>query len=131
MAAGVVAVLATAVIFGWLLWPTPPGPMVMRTGTSRYVVTATIDTPRIGTSAVEIVLTARAGGPSPPATVEIESVMPLMGHAASPILAPSVGDGRYRAEGVPLMMTGPWELALSIDAPGEVEHLTLPLWVSG
>jgi hypothetical protein len=29
------------------------------------------------------------------------------------------------------MMTGPLELQLSIDAPNGVEHLTLPLSISG
>ena len=35
--------------------------------------------------------------------------------------------GRYRADGVPLMLIGQWELLLSIG----VDHLTLPLTVGG
>ncbi|MDX6291707.1 MAG: hypothetical protein QOH50_782, partial [Kribbellaceae bacterium] len=57
-------------------------------------------------------------------------VMPLMGHAAPPVAAVPIG-GRYRADGVPLMMTGPMELLLSIDFAGGVDHLILPLTVSG
>jgi hypothetical protein len=131
-ASGILAVIvATIVVLGWLVWPTPPGPITLHTGTPLYAVTATIDNPRMGTTAVEIDLTKRAAGPDRPATVRIQAVMPLMGHATPSVLAAPVGGGRYRAGGVELMMTGPWELLVSIESGTAVDHLTLPLAVRG
>jgi hypothetical protein len=129
---GVVAtVVVAAVAVGWLAWPKPPGQAVLHTGTSRYVVTATVDNPRIGATAVEIDLAGRTGGSTRPATVRIEAVMPLMGHATPPVAAIPAGSGRYHADGVSLMMAGQWELLLSIDSTDGVDQLTLPLTVSG
>jgi hypothetical protein len=104
---------------------------VLHTGTSHYVVTATVDNPRIGATAVEIDVTSRTGGLAHPAAVTVQALMPLMGHAAPPVPAVPVGGGRYRADGVPLMMTGPMELLLSIEFAGGVDHLTLPITVGG
>jgi len=120
-----------ATVAGWLLWPAPPGPAVLHAGTPRYVVTVTVDNPRIGAATVEIDLAARADATALPAAVDIEAVMPLMGHATPPVSAVPVGAGRYRAEGVPLMMTGPWQLRISLTAPDGVDHLMLPLSVGG
>ena len=76
--------------------------------------------------------TTTARWPAGPAMVQIEAIMPLMGHASAPVPAdPSAGNGHYRVAQVPLMMTGPLELRLSIDAPNGVDHLTVPLSVSG
>ena len=122
--------LVAAVILAWLVWPSPGGAAVLHTGTSHYVVTATVDNPRVGATAVEIDVTSRTGGPDHPAGVTVQAVMPLMGHAAPPVRAVPVG-GRYRADGVPLMMTGPMDLLLSIDFAGGVDRLMLPLTVSG
>lgn len=130
-ATGAVAALGLAIVVGWLLWPTPPGPVVLHGGTARNVVTATVDSPRIGATAVDIDLRTRTGDPAPPVGVDIEAVMPLMGHATPPVPAVPVGAGRYRAEGVPLMMTGPWQLRISITAPDGIDHLMLPLSVGG
>jgi hypothetical protein len=126
-----VAAVVVVVILGWLLWPKPPGPVVLHAGTSHYVVTATVNSPRIGATDIEIDLTTRAGGPVDRAMVEIEAIMPLMGHATPPVPADALGNGHYRVAQVPLMMTGPWELRLSIDAPNGVNNLILPLSVSG
>jgi hypothetical protein len=126
-----VAIVAAAVILGWLVWPKPPGPVALHAGTSHYVITATVASARIGATDITIDLTNRTGGPVDGATVEIEAIMPLMGHATPPVTADSMGNGHYRATQVPLMMTGPWELQLSIDATNGVDHLTLPLSVSG
>jgi hypothetical protein len=127
----VAAVVAAVVAVGWLAWPKAPGQAVLHTGTARYVVTATVDNPRIGATAVEIDLAGRTGGSTRPATVRIEAVMPLMGHATAPVAAVPAGSGRYHADGVSLMMAGQWELLLSIDSTDGVDQLTLPLTVSG
>jgi hypothetical protein len=127
----IVAAVVAAVILGWLVWPKPPGPVALHAGTSHYVVTATVDSARMGTTDIEVDLTTRAGAPVDHAMVEIEAIMPLMGHATPPVSADSLGNGHYRAAQVPLMMTGPWELQVSIDAADGVDTLILPLSVSG
>ena len=127
----VAAAALLAVVLGWLLWPTPPGPAVLHTGTARYAVTVTVDTPRVGDTSVEVDLAARTDGTELPPAVAIDAVMPLMGHAVPPLSAVPVGGGRYHADGLQLMMTGPWQLQLSIPAADGVESLTLPLHVSG
>jgi hypothetical protein len=127
----VVVAIVVVGILGWLVWPKPPGPVVLHAGTSHYVVTATVGTSRMGATDIDIGLTNRTGGPVDRATVELEAIMPLMGHATPPVSADSVGNGHYRAPQVPLMMTGPWELQLSVDAANGADHLTLPLSVSG
>jgi hypothetical protein len=132
LAGGTIAAAVIAVVLlGWLMWPSPPGPVVLHTGTSHYVVTTTVHSARAGTTDIEIDLTNRTGGPVDRATVEVEAIMPLMGHAAAPISADSVGNGRYRVAQVPLMMTGPWQLQVSINAPDGADNLILPIPVSG
>jgi hypothetical protein len=128
---GIVVLVALVAGLGLLLWPNQRGPAVLHTGTARYVVTATVDNPRIGSTAIEFTLAARTAGPARAAIVDLEAVMPLMGHATAPIRAVPVGGDRYRADGVALMMPGWWELMVSIQIDGAVEHLTLPLPVSG
>ena len=126
------AAVAVVVILGWLVWPKPPGPVVFHAGTSLYIVTATVNSTRMGATDIEIDLTNRAGGPVDQAMVEIEAIMPLMGHASAPVPADaSAGNGHYRVAQVPLMMTGPWELQVSINAPDGADNLILPLPVSG
>ena len=132
VAGGIVAAILGAAILGWLVWPKPPGPVVFHAGTSLYIVTATVNSTRMGATDIEIDLTNRAGGPVDQAMVEIEAIMPLMGHASAPVPADaSAGNGHYRVAQVPLMMTGPWELQVSINAPDGADNLILPLPVSG
>jgi len=117
-------------LVGWLLWPSPPAATALHSGTSRYVVSATIDPPRIGGADVTIDLTARDGSAST-ASVSVEAVMPLMGFATPALPATAAGDRRYTVSGVPLMMTGPWELRVAIAGQGGSDDLTLPFTVSG
>jgi hypothetical protein len=124
----VAAILVAGVLF-WFLRPTPAGPVVLHAGTPHHAVTATVGSAKTGTTAIDVGLTDRAGGPALPVTVEIEAVMPLMGHATPPVAAAPTGGGHYRADAVPLLMAGPWELRLSISTPGGVETLTLPISV--
>jgi hypothetical protein len=112
-----------------LLWPTQRGPSVLHTGTARYIVTATVDNPRTGITAVEFAFTPRTAGTAAATAVDLEAVMPSMGHATESIRAVPLGGDRYRIDGVPLMMTGSWELLVSIASGGTAEHLTLPLSV--
>jgi hypothetical protein len=130
VAVGVATVVVIAVV-GWLVWPSPPDPVVLNSGTPHHLVTVTLDSVRLGATAIEVTVTGRAGAPIDHGAVQIQANQTLMGHAGQPIAAVPSGDGRFRAAAVPLMMTGPWELRLSIDTHDGVEQLTLPLWVGG
>jgi hypothetical protein len=105
---------------------------VYHAGTSHYIVTATVNSTRMGGTDVEIDLTNRAVAPVNQAMVQIQAIMPLMGHASPPVPAgPAAGNGHYRVAQVPLMMTGPWEMQVSITAPDGADTLILPVQVSG
>jgi hypothetical protein len=130
-ALGIVALIAIAALGGGLLWPAPPGATVLHTGTAHYVVAIVIESQRIGVTFVDVDLTVRSGAAPPDAVVTVQAVMPLTGHTTAPVRAVRVGSTRYRGEGVPLMTTGPGELLLTIDDSHGVEHLTLPVWVTG
>jgi hypothetical protein len=127
VAVGVVVVLA---VVGWLLWPSPPTATALQSGTAGYAVSATIDPPRIGNAAVTIDLTTHDGVPAT-ATISVEAVMPLMGFATPSLPATASGGGKYAVANVPLMMTGPWELHLTIADQGSTDDLTLPFTVTG
>ena len=121
------AAAAAVLILGWLVWPAQPGALVLQAGTPHYVVTTTVDSVRVGMTAVDVDLNGRTNGVATPSAVEIEAEMPLMGHVTPPVILTSVSGGHYHADGLDLMMTGPWELVLSIDT----DHLALPISVSG
>ena len=132
-AAALVAI--AAVILGWWAWPRPTSATVLHTGTAHFVISVTADYPRLGACDVEIALTAReSGGARPPIdAVQIQAVMPLMGYATQPVTASPIteGNSRFRAGGLPLMVTGPWELLVGINFPGGADYVMLPFWVSG
>jgi hypothetical protein len=132
-AAALVAIAAA--ILGWWAWPRPASATVLHTGTAHFVIAVTADYPRLGACDVEIVLTAReSSGAQPPIdAVQIQAIMPLMGYATQPVTASPIteGNSRFRAGGLPLMVTGPWELLVAINFPGGADYVTLPFWVSG
>jgi hypothetical protein len=126
----VVAAIALAAIV-WLMWPSPSGPLELHSGTPRHIVTVTIDSPRLGNTVIDIIVTDRTGNPINQATVQVQAIEPLMGYAGQPGMSVATGPGHYRTTAIPLMMTGPWQLRLSIDARDGIDQLTLPLWVGG
>jgi len=129
--AATTAVIAL-LLLGWLLWPSPPGATVLYAGTARYAVTVTVGDPHIGSTDVTVTLASRTGKPVGNAAILLQATMPLMGLAAPPIPATSTGTGRYDTSGVPLMMTGPWQLRLTITGPtGTTDNLLVPLTVTG
>jgi len=102
---------------GWLVWPSPPGPLVLHAPG----VTVTIARPRLGTTDLEIATT-------PGAFILAQAGMPLMGYATPQVAATAAGGGRYTVAAVHLMTTGPWELWLSMTPGGD---LVLPFDVTG
>jgi hypothetical protein len=132
MAAAGAAVVAVLVLLGWLLWPHRAGSTVLYAGTARYAATVTVASPRVGTTDVTVALATRAGAPVGNAALLLQATQPLMGMATPAIPATSTGTGRYDASGVPLMMTGPWQLLLTITGPtGTIDTLRVPLTVTG
>ncbi|MFX0577647.1 FixH family protein [Nocardia nepalensis] len=130
LAGGAVLVVVIAAI-AWLVWPRPSGALVLKSGTPHHLVTVTIDNLRIGSTDIDITVTDRAGATKGHAAVRIQASQPLMGYAGQPIMVVAAEPGHFHAAAVPLMMTGPWELRLSIDEHDGVDELTVPLWVGG
>ncbi|WP_406230223.1 hypothetical protein [Nocardia sp. NBC_01009] len=124
-------VIAVIVWLVWLVWPRSPAPVVLNTGTPQHLVTVTVDRLRLGTTDMDITITDRAGVPIDHGAVLLQANQPLMGHAGQPVTAAPMSPGHFHAAGVALMMTGPWDLRLSIDTHDGGEQLTLPVWVGG
>jgi hypothetical protein len=113
-------------IAGWLMWPSAPGPLVLRASTAASPVTVTVDRPRLGTTGLHISLDG-AG-----AFILVQASMPLMGYATPQVAATAAGGGRYTVAAVHLMTTGPWELRLAITPRGGArQDLMLPFDVTG
>lgn len=127
LAVAVGVAVAVAAVLVAALWPSPAGPAVLHAASAHYAVTATVRNPKVGSTSVDVEVADPAGRPVSGATVRIQPVMPQMGHAGPPVTAVPTGGGGYRADGVPLLMAGSWQLLLSVGA----EHLTLPLPVAG
>ncbi|MFI5777075.1 hypothetical protein [Nocardia sp. NPDC051570] len=127
----VVAVVALVLaLAGWLLWPSPPCPLTLRSGTARHLVTVIVAHPRLGDSAVDIEVTDRDGRSADP-MVHLEAIEPRMGYAAPLVMAMPVRPGRFHAPAVSFMSTGPWELRLSLSTADGEDRISLPLWISG
>lgn len=124
-----VAAVVIVVLLGWLLWPTPPAAAVLSAGTPSYAITATVRSPRIGSTDVLVEVQPRGGSTADMVTVE--AVMPLMGFA-TPAIPAMTDNGQLTASGVSLMMTGPWELYVSVTGhSGQIDTVMLPFTVSG
>ena len=129
LAAGIVVVAVLGLV-GWLLWPKGTAATTLRGGTAQYTVDVTIDQRRIGNTDVGIALTPRDDTTATPA-ISVQAVMPLMGYATPPLPATASGGGHYTVSGVPLMMTGPWELHVSITDHTRADDVVLPFIVTG
>lgn len=114
----------------WWLWPEREPAIVLYGGTGRYLVAVTVGD-RVGMSDVGIRITDRNGKPLPDAQIRVQAVEPRMGYAAEPVTAVATAAGDYRAAQVPFMMSGPWEVRVSITGGDGADELALPLWISG
>jgi hypothetical protein len=112
-------------VAGWLVWPSAPGPLVLRAATGASPVTVTVERPRLGITDVDI-------SASPGAFILVQASMPLMGYATPQVAATAAGGGRYTVAAVHLMTTGPWELRLAVTPRGGTrEDLMVPFDVTG
>ncbi|SKP56416.1 hypothetical protein [Mycobacteroides abscessus] len=130
--AGLTVIVAAVLALTWIAWPSPPKAVTLYCGTEHYTVTVTVDSPRVGTTALELAIDEREDHNLPgsePVTVEL--VMPLMGHAMPPLR--EVVSGRTKFDQVMLPMAGPWDIVVTITPPSgdPDERVTMPLWVSG
>ncbi len=130
VAGALVAVVAVMAAGVWWLWPARRTSLVLHGGTAAHIVTVTAGH-RVGTSEIGIELTDRSGNPVSHAMIEVQAVEPRMGYAGESIAATDHGAGTYRAPNVPFMMTGPWQLRLSITTVDGADNLSLPLWIGG
>lgn len=127
---GVVAIALLALV-GWLVWPSAPGALVLHSGIADHIVTVTVASHRMGETSIDLMVTDRAGKPVPQAVIRVQAIEPRMGYSDPPISATAQGSGRYHAADVSFMMTGPWNLQVSIAAGGGTDQLSLPLWIGG
>jgi copper transport protein len=91
----------------------PPGIGTPVSGNG-LVVTLIAETLRPGLTDITITVADRAGSPVANARVVVFSEMPGMGMGSEGTPAVESEPGRYRAEAVPLSMSGPWQLTVRI-----------------
>ncbi len=73
-----------------------------------------------------VTLRTPAGAPVEDAALTIGGGMPQHGHGlpTSPQASGSIGDGRYRIDGVRFNMGGWWELKITVEAPAGKDAVT-------
>ena len=74
-------------------------------------------------------ITTPDGAPVPDAQISIDGGMPQHGHGlpTEPQMTQSLGEGRYKIEGVRFHMRGWWEFKLAITAGGVTDNITFNL----
>ncbi|CAA0137474.1 Uncharacterised protein [Mycolicibacterium vanbaalenii] len=128
----IIAAIA-ATIFGagiWLLWPKSMDDSAVTSTAGPYRVQLTGESPKVGISPVTVEITSNGSQPPLPDSVTFEPAMPQMGHATTPVVAETQGDGRYRAD-VDLSMAGQWEITVRIAATGQVHEAVLRVTPNG
>lgn len=130
--AGLAVIVAAVLGLTWIAWPSAPEAVTLYSGTEHYVITVTVDNPRVGITALELAVASREDGSLPESeSVSVELVMPLMGHAMPPLR--EVVSCRTKFDQVMLSMAGPWDIVVTVTPPSgdPDERTTMPLWVSG
>ncbi len=127
----VVIVAAVLALAGWLVWPSPPGPLVLHSGTADHIVAVTVANHRMGDTGIDLVLTDRSGKPVSQAVVRVQAIEPRMGYSDQAVTATPTGSGRYHVPDVSFMMTGPWSLQVWIAGGQATDQLSIPLWIGG
>jgi hypothetical protein len=121
----VVAAVVVAAVAALLLWPSGPQ-ATTSVRTAQHRVTLTVDDPKPGPNTLDLEITDTTGDPSVADAVEVELVMPQMGHALPAATAARTGDARYRVAEIEIPMPGYWEVVVSLSA---TERAVLPLFV--
>lgn len=75
--AGLAIIVAAVLALTWIAWPSPRKAVTLYCGTEHYTVTVTVDSPRVGTTALELAIDE--GGSRPP---RIRTGDGRIGHAA-------------------------------------------------
>jgi hypothetical protein len=127
IAAIVAAVLGAGM---WSLWPKAMEESAATATAGPYRVQLTGESPKVGISAVTVVIAGNGGQPPTPDSVIFEPAMAQMGHATTPVTAVNQGDGRYRAD-VDLSMPGQWDITVRIVASGQVHETILSVTTNG
>ncbi|MBP2336195.1 hypothetical protein JOF41_002373 [Saccharothrix coeruleofusca] len=107
------------------------GPATLRAGGARHAVNLTVAAARAGTTAVDLTVTGADGRPSTPDEIELEVLMPQMGHVLSTVRPSATSPGAYRAEAVSLPMGGQYEFTVRLSGPDGDDRVVFPLLVSG
>lgn len=97
----------------------------------RHQVRLTVAAPRVGDTAVDLDVTGIDGSPSTSDNAEIDVVMPQMGHAFSTVTPTRTSPGTFRAEAVPLPMSGRYEFTVRLHGPEGGDRVVFPLQVNG
>lgn len=122
---GVAAALVVGVLV-WLLWPSGRTATVLTADTARHSVQLSVENPKQGSNTIGLRITDRGGRPATVDSVQVEPVMPQMGHALAPVTAGAQAPGDYRAADTVLPMPGQWEITVTLNG---TEQVVFPLLV--
>lgn len=122
---GLIAFTAVALGAIWLASPPPPGPALQRVKNSAGGLYSVEIAPEAGSFAQNelhawvLTLKTRDGAPVDGAVISVDGGMPAHAHGlpTAPRQTDSLGEGRYRIDGVKFSMGGLWELRFRIEAP--------------
>lgn len=121
------AAVILLVMLAWRPGAGQDGPPPLRAGNAQTSVAVWLDPARTGYTTATIALTGPDNTPRTGVFVQVQAVMPLMGHATPQAAATAMGNGRYTVPGIHLMTTGPWELHVRLNGG---DDLVLPFQVA-
>lgn len=132
-----VVALAAMAVGAWVWSMAPTAPELDLSGSKPsakgfYQVTIEPETPPLKQNELQsfmLTLKTAAGAPVDDALISIDGGMPAHGHGlpTAPKATASLGDGRYRVEGVKFSMGGHWELRFAIAASAGADDVTFNL----
>jgi hypothetical protein len=121
-----VAAAVVVAVAAMLLWPAGPKATTTSVRTAQHRVTLTVDDPMPGPNTLDLEVAATTGGVPVADALEVELVMPQMGHALPAATAARVGEARHRVAEIEIPMSGYWEVVVSLSA---TDQAVLPLIV--
>jgi len=132
---GVLALAAAAFVAYKMFQPLPDGldlATTRATDNGHYMVTvapANPDYQRNTMHAWIVAITTPEGAPVEGAAILVDGGMPQHGHGlpTSPQMTETLGEGRYKIEGVRFNMRGWWEFKLAITTEGVSDEITFNL----